>query len=528
MLLVAGCAPGFDTGLTGGSATKLYARGLDEITALYVTPVSARQLAIAGAEQLHRLDGAVELSEGQPGTAREQLALQYDGRDVAARSMPQADDPREWGDWLANTVAAAKQASPTIAALPAERVDKAVFDGITGKLDRYSRYSPPDLARNRRAARDGFGGIGVTLDGGEQFRIAEIVPQGPADRAGIRPDDRVTAIDGVPTVGRQADEIVQAMRGAVATLVTVTIARAGFAEPRDFRIERALITAPSVTLNDSGRIAIVRVTNFNHSTRQRLAESLKEAEAKVGGRLDGIILDLRGNPGGLLDQAVGLADLFIPEGPISAAVGRNPASRQYFAARGDSIAGQTPMAVLINGDSASSSEIVAAALQDGGRAVVIGSSSYGKGSIQTVVHLPNEAELTVTWAYLLSPSGYLLQGHGVVPTLCTADLGGDDQALQSALQRARTASASSGPAMRARASLDENGWTALRRACPGRSGHPSIDVKLAEQVLADLKLYQASLHAIRAAGRLAPGAVPAAGASLTDAGGALSSSLRTP
>lgn len=528
VIALAACAAGPDGLFTADSTEKLYARGLDEITALYVTPVSARQLAVAGAAQLHRLDGAVELSEGQPGAERELLALRYDGREIAAPPMPRSDDAAGWGGWLAGTVAAARQASPTVAALPAARIDKAVFDGITSKLDRYSRYSPPDLARSRRAARDGFGGIGVTLDGSDQFRIADLVPQGPADRAGLRPDDRVTAIDGVPTAGRPAEEIVQEMRGAVATPITVTIARASLPEPREFRLERALITAPTVTLTDAGRTAIIRVTNFNHTTRERLADSLKEAEAKAGGRLDGIILDLRGNPGGLLDQAVGLADLFISDGPISAAVGRNPASRQYFAARGDSIAGQVPMAVLINGDSASSSEIVAAALQDTGRAVVIGSSSYGKGTIQTVVHLPNEAELTVTWAYLLSPSGYLLQGHGVVPTLCTADLAGDDQALQSAMLRARAVAAGSGAAMRARASLDENGWAALRRACPGRSGRPEIDVKLAEQVLADPKLYQASLHAIRVAGRLAPGAVPAAGASLTEAGSALSSSLRTP
>jgi carboxyl-terminal processing protease len=331
----------------------------------------------------------------------------------------------------------------------------------------------------------------------------------------------------VPTVGRDADQIVHDMRGAVATPVTVTIARAGSPQPRHVHLQRALVTAPAVSLSHDGKLAIVRVAGFNHTTRQRLAESLKDAQVKAGGPLDGIVLDLRGNPGGLLDQAIGLADLFIADGPISAAVGRNPASRQYFAARGDSIAAQTPMAVLINGNSASSAEIVAAALQDAGRAVVIGSSSYGKGTIQTVVHLPNDGELTITWAWLLAPSGYLLQGHGVVPTLCTADLGDDEAGLQTGLQRARAADAGAGFATRPRASLDETGWSTLRSACPGRPGSPAIDIKLAEQLLADQKLYSAALHAIRAADRLAPGALPAA-PSLTDAGGALSSSLRTP
>ena len=525
VVLLAACSVGPETPLPASPAAGLYARGLDEIAQLYVAPVSARGLALTGAARLHQLDNSIEIAESPTGGDREGLVLQYDGRQIAAPPMPRVDDARDWGGWLADIVGAAKQASPKLAALPPERLDKAVFDGISSRLDRYSRYAPPDLARTQRAARDGFGGIGVTLDG-DGFRVAEVIPQSPADLAGIRPDDKITAIDGIPTTGRPADEILHEMRGAVATPITVTIARAGLKQPRDFRLERALVTAPTVTLTDDGRIAILRVTGFNHTTALRLAESLKEAQAKAGGRLDGIILDLRGNPGGLLDQAVDLADLFIPDGPISAAVGRNPASRQYFAARGDAIAAQIPMAVLINGTSASSSEIVAAALQDAGRAVVIGSSSYGKGTIQTVVHLPNGAEMTVTWAWLLAPSGYVLQGHGVVPTLCTADLPDNDQGLQAALQRA----AAAGPAteMQARASLDENGWVTLRRGCPALPRRPALDLKLAEQVLADSKLYVAALHAIHAAGRIAPGSIPPAGPSLTDAGAALSSGYGNP
>src|SRR5207247_937273 len=145
--------------------------------------------------------------------------------------------------------------------------------------------------------------------------------------------------------------------------------------------------------------------------------------------------------------AVSLADRFIHNGPIVSTVGRHPASQQYFAASGHSVAAQIPVAVLINGGSASSSEIVAAALQDAGRAVVIGSSSYGKGTVQTVLRLPNQGELIVTWARLVAPSGYLLQRHGVVPTLCTADLGDDLQALENGLRRAGAA--------RPRAGLDD-------------------------------------------------------------------------
>jgi carboxyl-terminal processing protease len=184
------------------------------------------------------------------------------------------------------------------------------------------------------------------------------------------------------------------------------VARVGVALARDFDVRRALVVLPTVAMSRVGDIAIFQVLSFNQSTTERLAEALAEARRQTGGRLAGIVLDLRGNPGGLLDQAVSLADLFIREGPIVSTVGRHPASHQYFAASGHSLAPEVPIAVLINGGSASSSEIVAAALQDAGRAVVIGSSSYGKGTVQTVLRLPNDGELTLTWARLVTPSGY--------------------------------------------------------------------------------------------------------------------------
>src|SRR5204862_2738693 len=142
-----------------------------------------------------------------------------------------------------------------------------------------------------------------------------------------------------------------------------------------------------------------------------------------------------------------------PNGPIVATIGRHPASRQFFEASGDSIAPQIPVVVLINGGSASSSEIVAAALQDAGRAVVVGSASYGKGTVQTVLRLPNDGELTLTWAQLVAPSGYYLQTHGVVTTLCTSDLDDDDASVQVAIQRVAAASATSPITPRPRVSL---------------------------------------------------------------------------
>jgi carboxyl-terminal processing protease len=516
---------------------QLFARGLDEIAGLYIEPVTSRRLALSGAARLSRLDDKLAVSDSVGA-----IALAYDGRDIGFFARPGDTSSREWGQLIATLIATAKEASPRLAALPQETIDTAVFSGMTAALDRFSHYSAPETARDQRAARDGFGGIGVTLDTTDQtFRVTAVTPQGPADRAGIGPEDHIVAIDGVATAGGPHEDVVHQLRGPIGSPIAVRVQHPGTAQPRDIPLRRAYVVLPTVTVSRDGNIAVFRVTSFNQSTTQRIAQGLAEAERQTAGHLAGIVLDLRGNPGGLLDQAVSLADLFIHHGPIAATIGRHPASRQYFAAAGDSVAPLAPLAVLINGGSASASEIVAAALQDAGRAVVVGTSSYGKGTVQTVLRLPNDGELIVTWARLVAPAGYLLQAHGVVPTLCTADLGDDERSLDVGLQRVSAVSGSglgAGLAPRPRAALDEPGWSELRRSCPPGHTSPAIDLKLAKRVLADPKLYREAVNALPAAIRVAertPGAgrpepalmEPASTEpDLTDVDGALSSRSR--
>jgi carboxyl-terminal processing protease len=528
---LAACA---DTGdrkaaLPADPGAKLYARGLDEITDLYIEPISARALAISGAERLSRLDNKLRVSECPSQNDKALLVLKYENQQIAAFPVPGNAEAVDWGVVLAKLIAKAKQVSPKIASMPPEALDKAIFDGITEKLDRFSHYSTPGVARDQREARDGFGGIGVTFDDSGPFRISDVAPRGPADIAGIKPGDTLVAVNGATVAGQPQADVVHQLRGPISSPITVTIAHSGAQPPHDFHLQRALVLLPTVTMTRSGKIATFRVKSFNQSTTQRLSESITEAQREAGGQLGGIVLDLRSNPGGLLDQAVSLADLFIAEGPIVATVGRHPASRQYFGATGDGIATKVPVAVLINGGSASSAEIVAAALQDAGRAVVIGSSSYGKGTVQTVSHLPNDAELTVTWARLVAPAGYFLQAHGVVPTLCTVDLDDSDRSLQAALHRIEPGA---GPQVsRARASLDDRGWAELRKSCPGRPGSSEVDVKIAESVLSDPKLYSAAVDTFGSSPRLAQAGQSAAAIaerSLTGADSALSSKLRIP
>lgn len=498
---------------------QLFARGLDEIAGLYIEPVSSRRLALSGAKRLSRLDNQLTVSDDSGAGVADAVELSYGGRDIGLYAKPAKTNSPEWGELVATLIATAKQASPRLAALPPVTIEKAVFDGMTGALDRFSHYSIPAVARDQRAARDGFGGIGVTLDTtGDTFRVTAIAPHSPADRAGIRPEDQIVAIDGVATAGDPHQDVVHRLRGAVGSTVSVRILHPGMAQARDLRLRRAYVVLPTVTMSRDGDVVVFQIASFNHSTTQRLAAGLAEAQRQTNGRLAGIVLDLRGNPGGLLDQAVSLADLFIDRGPIVSTVGRHPASHQYFAATGDTVAPHLPIVVLINGGSASASEIVAASLQDVGRAVVVGSSSYGKGTVQTVLRLPNDGELTVTWARLVTPSGYFLQTHGVVPTVCTAGLGGapgagpgdDANALATGLQRVAASVPGAGLTLRPRASLDERAWSALRASCPPRHARPAIDLKLAERMLADPKFYSEALHALPASTRLAQSA-PAGG-----------------
>lgn len=520
---LAGCVENDTVG--AGTGGQLFARGLDEITDLYIEPVSNRQLALAGAARLSRLDDKLAVTERKGGLGPA-LTLSYAGRELAAVSLPAETDSRGWGEALVQLIAAAKAGAPNFAGLPRETATKAVFDGMTGSLDRFSRYSPPDAARNQRAARDGFGGVGITLEtGADGFKIAAVTPQGPAARAGLQADDVIVAIDGTPTSGMSQSDVIQQLRGAVGSSLAIRVTRGGVA--RDFELQRALVILPTVAMSRVGDIAVFQILSFNQSTTEKLADALAEARRQIGGRLAGVVLDLRGNPGGLLDQAVSLADLFIREGPIVSTVGRHPASHQYFAASGRSVAPQVPIVVLINGGSASSSEIVAAALQDSGRAVVVGSSSYGKGTVQTVLRLPNDGELTLTWARLVTPSGYYLQTHGVVPTICTSDLGDDAGSLQRGLQRAG-AVVQGAPGVRARGGLDDRAWSELRQSCPSRQTSPAVDLKLAEHLLTDQRLYASALHALRANAQLArnPSSTATPERALTGVDRALSSRQR--
>jgi len=295
VVLLASCAE--PQPLPADPTGRLFGRGLDQIAELYIVPVSSRKLALAAAARLSQLDPKFTVFETPGPQEKTELALDYGGRDVATYPIPSNDDPHLWGGWLGHLLADAKAASPTLATLSQDKIDETLFNGIIGALDRFSRYASPEAARDQRAARDGFGGIGVTFDPSpDRFRIIKVLPGGPADLAGIRAGDTIVAINGQPTAGRSQNDVIHLLRGPIVSSVVVGIDRPGIAQSHYYRLQRALIVEPTVTLSRDRDIAIFHISSFNQNTTQQLVEELDTVKREMSPRLIGVVLDLRGEP----------------------------------------------------------------------------------------------------------------------------------------------------------------------------------------------------------------------------------------
>lgn len=486
---------------------RVFLASLQEVSDLYIDPVDLGTLAVTGLNGLTKVAPTFQaLRDGDV------IRIRDDQREVLEIAAPPSRNAAAWASVMTKALAAARSEQPKLSGAEGDAVYDAILTAMVASLDRFSRYAAADTAREQRASRDGFGGIGVTINvENGVVRVVSVIPESPASAAGVQVDDQILTIDGEGTASLDQREVVQRLRGRVDSTVRVTLSRPGIVDLLEVPITRQRIVVPTIRVEHIGPIAHVRILSFNQQTGRRLVESLEQLMADRQHQLRGVILDLRNNPGGLLDQAVRVADAFLGEGPIIATRGRHPASNQSFEAGARDLMRGIPMVVLINGGSASAAEIVAAALQDRGRAVVVGSASFGKGTVQTVMRLPNDGELTLTWARLMSPAGYALHEHGVIPTICTNGLIDDVASLRLSLQRETRAMAPGGGNTTPRAQLDDAGWRTLRASCTGQSREQDTDVKLAERLLADGGLFQRAL-------RLSQAAVgtPRMGASLAD------------
>ncbi len=296
---------------------------------------------------------------------------------------------------------------------------EAAIEGMLTSLDPHSGYLDEKRYRDMQVQTRGeFGGLGieVTMENG-LVKVVSPIDDTPAWRAGIQAGDLITHIDGEPVMGLSLSEAVEKMRGPVNTKIRLRIVREGVEEPIEVELTRAIIRINPVRARIEEDVIYLRVTTFNEQTASTLKRKIEELRRELGERAKGLVLDLRNNPGGLLDQAVAVADLFLDRGEIVSTRGRRPDSMQRFNARpGDVIEG-LPMVVLINGGSASASEIVAGALQDHKRAIVMGTPSFGKGSVQTIIPIPGHGALRLTTARYYTPSGRSIQALGIDPDI---------------------------------------------------------------------------------------------------------------
>ncbi|MEX1203756.1 MAG: S41 family peptidase [Dongiaceae bacterium] len=491
LVALAGCtdlAGQFRAARDAGTARAMYVAGFENIESVYIEAVAADDLAMAGLGGLSAVDPALAVQR-----RGSRLALLVNGQPASAIYTPADDDATAWGVLTARTVDAARAASPLLREAPSEAVYEAVFAGVIGSLDGYSHYSGAESARENRASREGFGGIGVRIaveDAG--VRIVSVMHYTPAERAGLRADDLISDIDDDPAQDLDQQTAVDRLRGPVNSRVRLTVLRGGEGAPISVAVTRAHVVPESVTYRREGDVGYLRIYSFNLETADSLRKEIANARDEIGGAVRGYVLDLRGNPGGLLDQAVATADLFLDRGRIVSTHGRHPDSHQFFDATPGDVTDGLPIVVLINGNSASAAEIVAAALQDSGRAAVIGSNSYGKGTVQTVLTMPNDGEMTLTWARFHAPSGYPLDRLGVLPTICTND--GADAARMLAALRAGDIRAVP-TTLRNRANpRDVAALDGLRAACPVRRAEQPADLQLALGLLAEPTLYARAVH----------------------------------
>ena len=473
---VASIRPGFQAGLAAAVLTASF----EFLEPRTLEPVSVQQLALWGLRGITTLDAGLKVEER--GAV---LDLRQANRTVYQRAIPTAPTAESWGDAGAELMSAAWDVSEVVRDAGTQGLITNFFDELFNHLDPYSRYIPPGAADIDRARRSGEAGAGLVIAKvGEAFIVQTVNADGPGADAGIVPGDRILAVDDQPTRGEELATVLARIAGLEGTDVRISL-RGRNGKTRVVEIERAVVPPETVFAQQGRDVLTVRIAGFSEDTDQRLA---RELERSIGNgvavrHLRGVVLDLRGNRGGLLRQAVTATDLILDTGVVATTAGRNPNATHEWQAGARDVTNGAPVVVLVDGRSASAAEIMAAALADQGRAVVVGSSTLGKGLVQTITQLPDGGELFVTWSRVLAPVGWPIQGLGVLPQVCTSkgqastmqqlvSLDHGKQGLAEALARHHAA----------RAPLPNAEIAALRNACPAAEGR-DMDLVAARYLL---------------------------------------------
>ena len=302
-----------------------------------------------------------------------------------------------------------------------KKLIEAAVNGMLTSLDPHSSYmNAEDYAAMQVETKGEFGGLGIEVTQQDGYvKVVSPIDGTPADKAGITSGDLIIKVDGKSVNGLTMDQAVDLMRGPIGSEIIITVVREGVTEPFDVSIIRDTIKVAAVKGRLIGTTIVVRITSFTDQTFSGLQSELKKAADEAGGmdKITGVVLDLRNNPGGLLMQAVDVSDAFLTKGEIVSTRGRNPQDNERFNATEGDLTNGKPVVVLINGGSASASEIVAGALQDHHRAIVVGTKSFGKGSVQTIIPVRGEGAMRLTTSRYYTPSGRSIQALGVMPDI---------------------------------------------------------------------------------------------------------------
>ncbi len=487
---------GFDAALV----ERVIGAALDFLGPRTLEAATPRQFALWGLNGLTAIDPSLTV-EAAPDAVR---LVTPQGVLLATPSPPEAD----LVGWTRAVVAmsgAAWQGSAEIRAAGQQALIQSFFDELFNHLDPYSRYIAPAPAITDRDAREGAeAGVGITVGrSGRAMLIRTVNANGPAWAAGISAGQRLLAVDGRSTRNQDDVTVDGWLAGAEGSVVTLTLAPAGRGAVQSLQLSRARVPPETVLAFSSGTIVVLRIAGFSADTAQELSRFLdqamqpEQAPAAAGaarpGRVQGLVFDLRGNRGGLLQQAVPSVALVLDHGVAVVTRGRDPQANHIWSVQGGDLTGGIPIVVLVDGRTASAAEIMAASLADHRRAVVVGSSTLGKGLVQTIAQLPDGGELFVTWSRVIAPLGWPLQGLGVMPQLCTS-LGqaARDRAIADLAEGVLDNAPAVRESRRARSPLPMARILELRGACPAAIGGDA-DLDAARVLIEDPARYRAAL-----------------------------------
>lgn len=489
--LTAACAA---TGPSGGPpeakvTEQLFTDVYRNIRDVYFVRRDTSELALAGLSNLALVDDRIAVVKN--GNA---IALSIAGEAVGSFDAPISEDSGGWGELTAEVIDLVGARSGMLEEAGFAGIHDVVLTGIFDQLDEQSIYFRVDPEADTSAREETPSvGIGVSLgthpDGVRVFFVGD---DAPARKAGLRRGDIIALADGWPLKDLAPEEVWQSLSGPPGSRVRLTIKRQGLPAPLTVTVVRQESDQSPINHSRLGDVAYFQVDRFNEGTADALSEKMSEVGLDQDDGLRGVVVDLRSNLGGRLREGVGVADLFLDFGLIAETHGRHWDSHQKFSADPWQRLQGRPLVLLINGSTSGAAEIVAAALQDHGRAVLIGSASNGSGAIQTVLSLPNKAKIKLTWAMLRAPNGYPLYGRGVLPDICTTD---GPTAIEQVLDRLRAGRLPLAAAVRQRPvdPRSDEQIEALRAHCPPRDGEDDIDLAVARRLLQDPELFERAL-----------------------------------